>query len=64
MKSYHYFFYMLKIIILTLIVLIHFDIIYVNNKYYHLIPVVVPFWAYAEPVALAVLLNDIFIIII
>lgn len=37
MKSYHYFFYMLKIIILTLIVLIHFDVIYVNNKYYHLI---------------------------
>ncbi len=37
MKSYHYFFYMLKIIILSLIVLIHFDVIYVNNKYYHLI---------------------------
>ena len=37
MKSYHYFFYMLKIIILTLIVLIHFDVIYVNNKYYQLI---------------------------
>ena len=40
MKSYHYFFYMLKIIILTLIVLIHFDVIYVNNKYYQLIETV------------------------